>query len=403
MRKDSWQAGNGPLVRFAEGFRNDLLEAGHPPGSLKHYLMLMGQLNRWLVSEGLGVEDLCVATATRFLASRRASGYARVLTMASLEPLFECLRAHGVVAPEQPVEPTATDELLGGYRHHLERDRNLAPRTVRRYMDFARRFLLARASRTGCRTGAEGLSSAEMNSYILEASTRLVVESAKREAADLRALLRYLFMSGLLELDLGAAMPPVAVWRGRSLPRAMNPADVDALIASCDPSTRSGLRDRAVLMLMARLGLRACEVVSMELDDVDWRAGEIGVRGKGGRSDRLPLSSEVGEALAEYLRDGRPTSPSRRLVLTLYAPFRPIAPSTITSVVYKCCRQAGLPEVGGHRLRHTLATEMLRQGSDLLEIAQVLRQSDLSTTAGYAKVDRIALRELARPWPGAAA
>jgi integrase/recombinase XerD len=168
MRKDCWQAGDGPLVRFAEVFRNDLVETGHPSGSLKHYLILMGQLNSWLVTEGLDVEDLCVATATRFLESRRASGYARVLTMASLEPLFECLRAHGVVAPEQPVERTATDELLGDYRHHLEHDRNLAPRTVRRYMDFARRFLLARASRTGCRTGAEGLSSAEVNSYILE-------------------------------------------------------------------------------------------------------------------------------------------------------------------------------------------------------------------------------------------
>jgi integrase/recombinase XerD len=400
MRKDCWRAGEGPLVPFAEVFRSDLAGAGHPSGSLKHYLILMGQLNRWMVTEGLGVEDLCVATATRFLASRRASGYARVLTMASLCALFDCLRAHGVVTPEQPVEPTPTDELLADYLHHLEHDRGLAPRTVRRYMDFARRFLRSRASRTGATTGAEALTSAEVNAYMLKATTRLAVESAKREAADLRALLRYLYVSGVLGVDLGAAMPPVAVWRGRSLPRAMNPADVDALVVSCDRSTRSGLRDRAVLVLMARLGLRACEVAAIELDDLDWRAGEIAVRGKGGRSDRLPLPTEVGEALVEYLRDGRPSCASRRLVLRLYAPFGPIAPSSITNIVYRGCRRAGLPKVGGHRLRHTLATEMLRQGGDLLEIAQVLRQSDLGTTAGYAKVDRAALLTVACPWPG---
>lgn len=400
MRKDCWMAGEGPLVPFAEVFRAELIEAGHPPGSLKHYFILMGQLDRWLLAEGLGVEDLSASTAMGFLASRRERGQVRVPTMASLVPLFDCLRAHGVMPPEQPVESTPTEQLLAGYRRHLIEDRGLALTTVRRYMEFARRFLVARASRTDCKTGAEGLTSAEVNAYMLEVGARLVVESAKREAADLRGLLRFLYLSGLLEVDLGRAMPPVAVWRGRSLPRAMRPKDVDALIASCDRSTTSGLRDRAVLVLMARLGLRAGEVAAIELDDIDWRAGEIAVRGKARRSDRLPLPTEVGEAVTDYLREGRPSCASRTLVLTLYAPFRPIHPSSITSVVYKCCRHAGLPEVGGHRLRHTLATEMLRQGGDLLEIAQVLRQSDLGTTAGYAKVDRAALRTVARPWPG---
>jgi integrase/recombinase XerD len=198
-------------------------------------------------------------------------------------------------------------------------------------------------------------------------------------------------------------MPPVAAWRGRSLPPTMYAADVDALVAGCDTSTRSGLRDRAVLVLMARLGLRAGEVAALELGDVDWQAGEIAVRGKARRNDRLPLTTEVGAALADYLTASRPWCATRRLIVTLYAPARPIAPSSITSVVYRACKRAGLPEVGAHRLRHALATEMLRQGGDLLEIAQVLRQSDLGTTAGYAKVDRIALRAVARRWPGAVA
>jgi integrase len=180
----------------------------------------------------------------------------------------------------------------------------------------------------------------------------------------------------------------------------MRPAEVDALIASCDRSNQSGRRDRAVLTLMARLGLRAGEVAAMQLEDIDWRAGEITVRGKARRKDRLPLPSEVGEAIVEYLADGRPSCATRHLVLTLYAPFRPIYPSSITNIVYRACHRSGLARVGGHRLRHALATEMLRQGGDLLEIAQVLRQSDLGTTAGYAKVDRVALRTVARPWPG---
>jgi len=238
---------------------------------------------------------------------------------------------------------------------------------------------------------------------LLETSTRLVVASAKREAADLRALLRYLYVAGVLTIDLGAAMPPVATWRGGALVPTMSPADVDRLLAGCDRSTASGRRDLAVLVLLARLGLRAGEVAALELGDVDWRAGEVVVRGKARRKDRLPLPVEVGEALVDYLREGRPTCDCRRLVLTLYAPPRPIHPSSITGLVYRACRRTGLARVGGHRLRHALATEMLRQGGDLLEIAQVLRHSDLGTTAAYAKVDRGALRRVARPWPGTTA
>lgn len=403
MRSDCWRAGDGPLVAFAELFRTELVEAGHPSGSLKHYLILMGQLDRWLSVEGLGVEDLSTLTAQRFLEARSAMGYSRVLTSASLAPLFDCLRAHGVLPPEPPAEPTPTEHLLADYRRHLVHDRGLAPTTVRRYVDFARRFLRGRALQTGSATGADGLTSAEVNAFMLEAAGRLVIESAKREAADLRALLRYLYLAGWLETDLGTAMPPVAVWRGRSLPATMRPTEVDAVIAGCDRTTRRGRRDRVVLLLMARLGLRAGEVAALELDDIDWRAGEITVRGKARRRDRLPLPAEVGEALVDYLANVRPPSSSRRVVLTLYAPFHPIQPSTLTTVVYKACERARLPRVGGHRLRHALATEMLRQGGDLLEIAQVLRQSDLGTTAGYAKVDRAALRSVARPWPGALA
>jgi site-specific recombinase XerD len=398
----SWMRCTGPLVRFAAGFREELLGMGHPPAAMKHHLVLMGQLNRWLVSVNREVDELTPEVAEEFLATRRARGQRRVPTLASLSPLFEYLHKQGVLRTEQPAPPTAREVLLGDYHDHLVHDRGLTPTTVVRYERFARRFLAQRADRTGVEVGTENLASAEISAFMLEAGSRLVVESAKREAADLRALLRFLYLRGVLETDLGTAMPPVATWRGTRLPTSPSPTQVEALLAGCDRSTDSGRRDYAVLTLLARLGLRSGEVAALELADVHWRAGEITVRGKARRRDQLPLPAEVGEAMADYLRHSRPRSQHRQMILTLYAPFRPIRPASITNIVYRACRRAGVAPVGGHRLRHALATEMLRQGGDLQEIAQVLRQSDLGTTSGYAKVDRIALREVAQAWPGAA-
>lgn len=401
MGRVSWMRGAGPLVPFADGFCSELLRVGHTPAGMKHYLLLMGQLNRWLAGEGRDVGELTPEVAEEFLATRRARGQRRVPTLASLVPLFEYLKKQGVVRAEQPKPLTAREVLLAGYRHHLVHDRGLTPNTVVRYERFARRFLAQRAVRTGAEVGTENLVSPEISAFMLEASSRLVVESAKREAVDLRALLRFLYLRGVVETDLGAAMPPVATWRGTRLPSTMSAAQVDALLEGCDRSTNSGRRDYAVLTLLARLGLRSGEVAALQLGDVDWRAGELMVRGKARRQDRLPLPVEVGEALADYLRRSRPRSEYRQVILTLYAPFRPIQPCSITNIVYRACRRAGVALVGGHRLRHALATEMLRQGGNLKEIAQVLRQSDLGTTSGYAKVDRIALHAVARAWPGA--
>jgi site-specific recombinase XerD len=279
----------------------------------------------------------------------------------------------------------------------------VAPLTVLRYERMARRFLLGRLSRAGGPTGVEDLGGAEVIAYLVECCSRLsTAGSAKREAADLRSLLRFLYLKGITATDLGTAMPPVAGWRDTRLPATMAASDVTALLDSCDRSRPSGLRDLAILALLGRLGLRSGEVAALQLGDIDWRAGEVVVRGKARCQDRLPLTVEAGEAIAGYLTDGRPRSRCPNVILTLYAPYRGIHPSSITRVVYRACQRAGLPRVGGHRLRHALASEMLRQGSDLVEISQVLRHRDLATTSVYAKVDRAALRAVARPWPGAA-
>jgi integrase/recombinase XerD len=386
---------------FADGYKRKLVALGHKPTTVRQHLRLMGQLSGWLAGEGLGAGDLTRARAEVFLDARRTGGQRPPATMASMAKLLDDLIEQRVVRAELPAVASPRDVLVDEYRRHLIHDRGLSASTVSRYARFAKQFLSQRASRIGTALGVEGLSSAEVNAYLLLASSRLVVDSAKREAADLRALLRFLYLRRVIESDLGAAMPPVAAWRGARLPRAVGAADVDAVLGGCDRSTASGRRDYAILCLLARLGLRRGEVAALRLDDVDWRRGEISVRGKARRVDRLPLPVEVGEALVAYLREGRPACGCRQLFVTVYAPYRPINSNSITDLVYRACRRAGLARVGGHRLRHALATQMLRRGGDLIEIAQVLRHSDLGTTSGYAKVDRAALRIVAQPWPGA--
>lgn len=203
-------------------------------------------------------------------------------------------------------------------------------------------------------------------------------------------------------MQLGTAVPPVGGWRLATLPPTMTAADIQMLLDSCDRASAVGIRDFAIMMLVARLGLRSIEVARLELPDVDWRAGEFLVRGKGHRRDRLPLPTEVGEALVAYLSVGRNPQGARHLFLTCLAPRGPIRADLVGDVVERACKRAGLPTVGPHRLRHALAGELLRQGAGLVAIGQVLRHQDLATTALYAKVDLGALRHVAQPWPRAA-
>jgi integrase/recombinase XerD len=395
-----WASGEGPLAAYAAGYGRELERCGFSPRAVRDRMEVAGQLDRWLAAEGLAAADLTVARAGRFFAALRAAGQRRVPAMPTLAPLFAYLLDQRVLPPEQePVTPM--EGLLASYRRYLAVERGVAPLTVLRYERMARRFLLGRISRAGGQTGAEGLCGAEVIAYLAGCCSRLkTTGSARREAADLRSLLRFLYLKGMTGADLGTAIPPVAGWRDTRLPATMSAAAVAALLGACDRSRPSGLRDLAILTLLARLGLRSGEVAALQLGDIDWRAGEIVVRGKARCRDRLPLTVEAGEALASYLRDGRPRSRCPRVILTLYAPYRGIHPSSITRVVYRACERAGLPPVGGHRLRHALASEMLRQGSDLVEIGQVLRHRDLATTSVYAKVDRAALQTVARPWPG---
>ena len=394
----------GPLAAYADGFRLELARLGYTPGSAENQMLLMARVSRWLADEGLCAGDLSTARVEQMLMGWRAAAApgVRVATARSLVALLAHLRKEMVLATEPSAAGSALDDLLADYRDHLVGERGLAARTVVCYEGMARRFLEGRRA-AGCgETGVEGLTGGEVSSFLLVECSRVSVGTAKRQVADLRSLLRFLHLRGVTASCLAESVPPVAGWRDQRLVATLSAGEVAAILESCDTSTATGARDHAVLLVLARLGLRAAELAGLQLDDVDWRAGELSVLGKGSRVDRLPLPHEVGEAIAAYLTCWRPrVADCRALFVTRHAPWRQMHVNTVSRIVRVACKRAGVAPVSAHRLRHALASELLRQGSTLQEIGQVLRHRDLATTAAYAKVDRDALRTVAAPWPGA--
>jgi integrase/recombinase XerD len=390
----------GPLAPHADGFRAELARMGYTHLSAEGHVFAMAHLSRWLAAEGLDAGELTQARVEQFL-TVLWPGRQKVPTERTLARLLGYLRDRQVVPPWPTPTPTPLDELLARYRRWLFEDRGLAARTVVHYEHAARRFLGERSVAAGGGSGVQGLVAGDVTAFLLRECSRLAVGSAQARVNQLRSLLRFLYLEGLTATSLAGVVPPVAGWRDTRLPATLTASQVTAMLESCDRTQRAGLRDFAILMLLARLGLRAAEVAGLELGDVDWRAGEIVIRGKTRRDDRLPLLVEVGEAMAAYLADGRPRAESRTLFLTRNAPLRAMRPTAIGWVVRFACVRAGLAPVSPHRLRHGLASEMLRNGAHLREISQVLRHRDLATTAIYAKVDRATLRQVAQPWPGA--
>lgn len=392
----------GPLATYADGFRSELARLGYTLGSAENHVWVMAHLSRWLISEGLETGQLDSVRVEQFRSALRAGGQKRVPNKRALAPLLGWLRNQHIVPPATSTTPVSpVDEVLAGYHRWLVDERGLAARTIGRYESTARRFLLERSLTPDRRTGAEGLSGRDVAAFLLADCSRVSIGSAKGRVAELRSLLRFLFVQGLTATALATAVPPVAGWHDTGLPATLAGSEVRALLASCDRAHPIGRRDFAIITLLARLGLRAAEVAGLKLGDVDWRAGEVLIRGKGRRNDRLPLPADVGEALVAYLTSARPPVEARTLFLTCRAPLHAMGSTTVGRVVHFACVRAGVAPVGAHRLRHALATELLRQGVGLAEISQVLRHRDLATTAIYAKVDRAALRAVAQPWPGA--
>jgi integrase len=393
----------GPLAAFAPGFVEDLVARGYRPGPAADQLRLMADVSRWLGEHDLAVGDLTVVTAERFAAERRAAGRSHLRSARALMPLVDYLRGLGVAPRVAAAAPsTPAEVLIERYSLYLLERRGLAASSVRNYVAVARTFLCDRERVRGELALIE-LDGAAVSAFVQRESGRSTVGSAKCMVTRLRALLRFLHVEGEIERDLVGAVPSVASWRLASLVKALDAGSVARLLSGCDRRTRVGRRDFAILTMLSRLGLRAGEVAALRLGDVDWRAGEVLVRGKGSRQERLPLPGDVGEALAGWLARGRPRSRSVFVFTRLRAPHGGLSAGAVSQIVRRACRRAGLPMVGAHRLRHTAATEMLRAGGSLTEVGQVLRHRGRDVTSIYAKVDRLALAAVVAPWPGAAA
>ena len=398
-----WATVRGPLAAYAAGFRDELLRLGYTPLTAAGHVRLMAHLSRWLAGQGLSASALTASTVEAYFAQRRAARYVNERTPRALAPLVTYLQGLDVVAVEPPRAPSGPVEvLLARYRDYLLVERGLAASTAALDVRLARPFLATRVQSDG-QLDLAGLGAGDVAAFVV-AQSRRQPRSAKRIVTAVRSLLRFAHVAGLIDQSLAEAVPSPAGWTLTSLPKGLSPSHVAALLAGCDRGNATGCRDFAILTLLVRLGLRAGEVASLALADVDWRRGELTVRGKGHREDRLPLPSDVGQAIVDCLQQARPATASGRTVFVrAQAPYRALTSNAVTTVVLTAAHRAGLGDVTAHRLRHTAATAMLHAGGSLAEIGQVLRHRRALTTALYAKVDVAALRVLARPWPGDAA
>jgi integrase/recombinase XerD len=393
----------GPLGAHIDRFAEDLFERGYATQYCRRKLWLVRELGRWLERRDLGATDLNEKRLAEFARNRsRRRRPLRAGDRATLADFLKNLREAG--ASPTPMPRLARDHksrLERAYVEYLARERGVCQATVDNYLHEVRQFLAHR-----CRTHSlrpSGITAKDLNAFVLRRARRVGPKRAKLTVSALRSFCQFLRFRGDLKNDLSGAVLTVANWRLTSLPKSLAPNEVQHLLRRCDQRTATGQRNFTILLILARLGLRAKEVLLMTLDDIDWEAGEFIVRGKGSRQERMPLPRDVGQAIATYLRWWRPRCTTRRLFVRLRAPFDALNGQTsIGSIVKRALDRAGLhpPTRGAHLLRFTLATNLLRRGGSLAEVAEILRHRHPDTTALYAKVDLNALRAVAPRWPG---
>ncbi len=386
----------GPLAPWAPGMAQRLEMLGYTQRMIEVHLLFAGGLSKFLQQRGVTAGDLSSALIEEYVGVVRAKNRSWRPTSKALSWLFEYLReAEVVAAPVVPPAQSGQQGLLERYRDYLALERGLEPETVANYARVVGLFLTLQAGR-----GLEDLTAGDVSRFMASQSQLVSARQAERLATGLRSFLGFALVEGLISTPLAGAVPSVARWSGAGLPRGLTSKQVEVLLGSCDRRRAKGRRDYAILVLLVRLGLRAAEVSALRLDDIDWRAGEIVVRGKGRTEERLPLPPDVGAAVAAYLRRGRPQRPEREVFLRACAPLRGLTRDGVGEVVRAASERAALGSFGSHRLRHTAGTQMLQAGASLPEVAQVLRHRTVATTAIYAKVDHRALRGLVIPWPG---
>jgi integrase/recombinase XerD len=399
------RAPEGPLAAHINSFAKSVREKGYAKNSIHRKVLLTACFSRWLKQRRVRLRGVTSDHAARYLQYRGQRVRLHPGDAAALRHLIDFLRRDGVVPAEKIATPrlTPAEQCAQAYEQYLRETRALANATVINYLPFIRDFLKGRFGNG--RVTLSRLRACDVVKFVQREAPRLHLKRAKLMTTALRSFLQYARFRGEVTLDLAAAVPVVANWSMPSIPRAIAADQVRQLLASINRRTAMGHRDYAILLLLARLGLRSGEVAFLELDDIDWNAGQLRVRGKRGQRSELPLPAEVGKAIAAYLRRGRPDSSSRRVFLRDKAPIRGFrGASGVGSIVRHSLQRAGVeaPTYGAHQFRHGLATEMLRKGSSLAEIGEVLGHRHPQTTKIYTKVDIKALRTLALPWPGGA-
>lgn len=398
--------GLGLLDADLESLLIQLRAGGYADRTLRRKAPILRSFAEWTRSERIAVQDLKEAHLIAFVESRsarRRSKARRTLELATLRLLLRHLRSEGRGStPPLRLQRSPTSETEDRYVAHLRNDRGLAERSIAVYTLYIHEFLTELIAKAGS-ASMRALNAAVIRTFVLRRVRDRSSESSRLLVTSLRSFLRFLHFSGETKMDLSAVLPTVRTWRQASVPAFLPPSEVNRLLASVNRMTSGGRRDYAILLLLARLGLRAGEVVDLELGDIRWRTGEILVRGKGRVSNRLPLVSDVGEALARYLRQDRGTSSARQVFLRMPAPHAGLGgPAAIGHIVRSALARAAIRRTSrgaAHLLRHSLATRMIRHGASIAEIAEVLRHRSHTSTQIYAKVAFESLRGVARRWP----
>jgi len=392
----------GPLSEHLDACAAGVAEQGYSHDSIRQQIVAIADFSRWRKQKNIDVHALDSKVVDRFLRLRGRPRRVRRGDPKTLQRLLTMLRQKGVVKPHQPpVTDNAQARIVADFQRYLLQERGLSPLTLLNYVAVMEQFLSERFHNRAPNFAM--LRAPDVTGFVMRHARQLSPMRARLMVTALRSFFRYRRHRGAIATDLAACVPTVPNWSLSTLPRFLPAATVERILECCDQTTSVGRRNHAILLLLARLGVRAGEVGGLSLDDIDWSTGQITLRGKGGKSAQLPLAADVGAALAAYLRHDRPRSATRRVFLRHRAPLVGFGnSSTISSLVRRALKHAGVESAhtGAHVLRHSLATSLLRQGGSLDEIGELPRHQSPNTTAIYAKVDVTALHTLALPWPG---
>lgn len=390
------------LKYYLPTFSSRLFSQGYSPATIYSKNQIVRNFIRWIDSQHLKICELNELSIDSFFEDHPRAGHVRRGDLSTLHSLLEWLRNLGLTREL----PTETDDsplhIIGNdFSDYLEEVRGLSQSTLQNYLPVIHRFLTE--SFSSDIIVVNELGPQNITRFVLRHANIMNCRSAQLMTTALRSFFRFLRFRGDISTDLAAVVPTVANWQLSEIPKSLDTEEVEQLLQSCDPTTATGKRNLAILLLLARLGLRAGEIVAMTLDEINWENGVITIPGKGSRRDQLPIPHDVGEALSIYLCHGRPPCETRRVFIRARAPRQGFSSSSaIDDIVRRSLVRAGLNPIrkGAHLLRHSLATKMLKRGACLAEIGEVLRHSSTKTTEIYAKVDLAALSALAQPWPG---